>query len=107
MSATFVQVQALVRAKKARPTQHCYASFAKRGILFADVICGVDSGLVLEDYPEFHLGPSVLVLQKDLIGKPLHVVWGIEKDTTEPAMVVTAYYPDPSKWSADFKSRKT
>jgi hypothetical protein len=106
LSATFDQIKLLVRAKNARPSNHCYASFAKRGILFADVICGVDGGIVIEDYPDFHLGPSVLVLQKDLMGKALHVVWGVEKNTTEPAVVVTAYHPDPSKWSQDFRSRK-
>lgn len=79
---------------------------SKRGILFNDLLSGVADGCVIEDYPDYHLGPAILVLQTDKAGWPLHVVWGIEKDTEAPAVVVTAYYPDPSEWSPDFRSRK-
>jgi hypothetical protein len=48
----------------------------------------------------------VLMLQRDGRDAPLHVVWGLELGTTEPAVIVTAYVPDPSKWSADFRTRK-
>lgn len=105
-SETFERVKPLVAAKQASPSQHCYARFAKRGILFADVLCGVHEGIVVEDHPEYHLGPSVLVLQIDLAGRPLHVLWGIERDTEGPAVVVTACHPDPKEWSEDFRSRK-
>lgn len=77
-----------------------------RSILVADVLDGVDSGFVVEDYPEFAKGPSVLVLQKDASGRPIHVLWGIPRGNTEPAVVVTAYRPDPARWSDDFAKRK-
>ena len=35
----------------------------------------------------------MLVLQKDLKGKPIHVVWGISNNTDFPAVLVTAYRP--------------
>jgi Domain of unknown function (DUF4258) len=42
-------------------------------------------------------GPSVLVLEHDKTGKPIHVVWGIPKGHTLLAVVATAYRPDPTK----------
>ena len=46
------------------------------------------------------------VLQRDGIDKPIHVVWGIPRYATSPAVLVTAYRPDPERWSDDFSRRK-
>jgi hypothetical protein len=45
-------------------------------------------------------------LQEDGQGRPIHVLWGIEKDRLGPAVVITAYRPDPSRWSSDLLERK-
>jgi hypothetical protein len=36
----------------------------------------------------------------------VHAVWGIPKGATGPAVLVTAYRPDPSRWSEDFMRRR-
>jgi hypothetical protein len=70
------------------------------------VIVGLNEGIVIEDYPYYPKGPCVLLLQKDAQGKPIHVVWGIPRGRTSPAVVVTAYRPDPERWKDDFMRRK-
>lgn len=68
---------------------------------------GVVDGEPIEDYPDYHSGPTVLVRQRDRSNQPLHVVWGIEKDTSEPTVVVTAYRPSPDEWTEDFRRRRS
>jgi uncharacterized protein (DUF4415 family) len=104
-STTLDRVRILAAQRKVRISQHAYARLAKRRISVRMILSGVAGGEVIEDYPNYHVGPAVLVLQTDDQGLPLHVVWGFEHNTTEPAVIVTAYRPDPRAWSSDFKRR--
>jgi hypothetical protein len=79
---------------------------AANSITTDEILVGLVNAVVVEDYPDAARGPSVLVLQKDDDGLPVHVVWGIAKDTTGPAVVITAYRPDPARWSPDFARRR-
>lgn len=106
MSATFDRVRELARQRKVSVSRHGYARLVTRGILISEIVAGAADGEPIEDYPDYFIGPAVLVLQKDGANQPLHVVWGIEKNTSEPAVIVTAYRPRPDQWSQDFKSRK-
>lgn len=82
------------------------AAFESAASLLADIVGGAASGEVIEDYANFHKGPALLMLQRDGSSAVFHVVWGIEAGTTEPAVIVTAYWPDPSQWSDDFRTRR-
>jgi hypothetical protein len=107
LSHTLAQVQALVTRGAVRISDHGYDELAKDGILADDIVDGILSAVVVEDYPDAMRGPSVLVLQSDAAGMPLHVVWAIAKGQSEPAVLVTAYRPDPRRWSPDFLRRRS
>jgi len=107
MSMTFDRVCALVQRGEVRVSDHGYEEMSDEDILARDVLAGVFEGVVVEDYPMYAKGPCVLVLQRGLNQQPIHVVWGIPKDLSSPAVIVTAYRPNPDLWSEDFTRRKT
>ncbi len=60
------------------------------------------SGEVIEDYPEDIRGHSCLILGRGFEGRLVHVVCA-PKD--EYLAIITAYLPEPSLWSTDFRER--
>lgn len=106
MSDTLPKVKALARAGEAVLSEHARTRLEEHDIRPIDVLDGLAGAEALEDYPDFHKGPSVLVLQTDRHGQVIHVVWGVRRGTTSPAVALTAYRPDPDQWSDDFRRRK-
>ncbi len=105
MSQTFDLVRELVARGEILVSEHGYDEMAADDILIDDVLATLPEAQVVEDYPDYSKGPCVLVLQTDSHGKPIHVLWGIPRGRQAPAVVVTAYRPDPGKWSQDFRRR--
>jgi hypothetical protein len=106
MSETLRRVQALVMNGEVEVSRHGLQELAADDILLADAIAGIAQASPVEDYPDFHKGPSVLALQSDSAHKPIHILWGIERGTAAPAVLVTAYRPDPQQWTEDFTRRR-
>ena len=105
-SETFSKVCQLIKQGDVRVSSHGYDELAEDGILVKEIIAGVASGRVIEDYPDFGKGPCCLVLQKDFADNPIHVVWGIAIGTERPAVLITAYRPSIERWSDDFTRRR-
>jgi hypothetical protein len=104
---TLKQVKTLVSHGEVRISDHGYDELAEDNIFVRDIVSGLENALLIEDYPDYPKGACVLVFQLDRNGQPLHAVWGIPRGEKSPAVLVTAYRPDPAKWSEDFRSRKT
>jgi hypothetical protein len=106
VSGTLARVQALAAIGQFRISAHAYNELDADDISSEEVLAGVSQAMLVEDYPNFHLGPCVLVLQTDAEDRPIHVLWGIGKDQAGPAVLITAYRPRPARWSGDFLKRK-
>ena len=106
MNPTLAKLVALVGQRDVKISDHGYDELAADGILATEAVAGIAEAEVLEDYPEYPKGPCILVLQRDESGNPIHVVWGIPRHRTAPAVLVTAYRPDPAKWTSDFRQRR-
>jgi hypothetical protein len=106
VSKTLEQIKVLVATGKVRVSDHGYDELAADGVLARDVVAGLSSAELVEDYPDFPKGPCVLVLEQDPNDEPIHAVWGIPKGETSPAVLVTAYRPSADRWTADFKRRR-
>ena len=106
-SETFELILRLVELGDVRVSDHGYDELAAHGLSARERIASVRDGTVVEDYPDYAKGHCVLLLQPDGQGKPIHVLWGVPKDRSSPAVLVTAYRPDPKRWEADLLRRTT
>jgi hypothetical protein len=105
-SETFGQIRRLVESGDVKISDHGYDELAADGISARDVVVSIEAGVAVEDYPDHQKGPSVLVLQQDSHGNPIHVLWGIPNGRVSPAVLTTAYRPDPMRWEPDSLRRK-
>ena len=107
MSDTFQHIKRLIAGGSVRISEHGYDELVADDIRSRDIVEGVNTGRVVEDYPDYPKGACVLVLQRDRNETPIHVLWGIPKGHSEPAVVITAYRPDPDLWVEGFMRRRT
>jgi len=106
LSLLVEKVRALVKAGDVRISEHGYDELAEDGLTAREVLRGVEEAIVVEEYLNYPKGACVLVLQKGKLGYPVHVVWGIPKGHERPAVLVTAYRPDPERWNESFTKRR-
>lgn len=84
-------------------SEHAAMRFKQRGLKAKDIRAAVNDGEIIEHYPEDFPFPSCLILGKSTDDKWVHVVMS---DEGSMSRVITAYFPDPDKWSDDFRTRK-
>lgn len=84
-------------------TLHSAKRLLSRNISLSDVKRVIDEGEIIKQYETDQPYPSCLILGLSIAGKILHVV---VSHNSENIFLITAYYPDPSIWQADFKIKK-
>jgi hypothetical protein len=62
----------------------------------------INSGSIIEDYPDDPRGISCLMLGFGAEGRPIHVVCAPREDYVA---VITAYIPEAGEWADGFKRR--
>jgi len=105
MTDLWLEFTRLITAGNVRISEHGYDALADDGLTIDELMEGACAAVVVEEYPLYPKGPSVLVLQRCADGLPVHVVWGIPRGHCKPVVLVTAYRPDPSLWDATFTRR--
>ncbi len=75
-----------------------------RKISTDELEAAISTGIIIERYEDDPRGESCLILGYSKGYRPLHIVCGeLEEDEL---LIITAYEPDTTEWSVDFKTRK-
>lgn len=94
-----------MRCREVKFSGHALRRMFERKINVDNVLGVIASGEIITEYPEDTPLPSYLIL--GFMGlQPIHVVVARDK-ISEMCHIITAYPPDLSQWSADFKTRRT
>ena len=106
MSYTFDSIRTLISKGHIRISEHGYDELTADGLSARDLVEGVKTAEAIEEYPDYIKGPCVLLLQRTKAGHPVHVLWGLPAGHDSPAVLITAYLPDPGRWEPGFKRRR-
>ena len=85
-------------------SSHAIKRMFERSLSRDDVVCVIEQGDVIRDYPEDQPYPSCLILWF-LNATPIHVV--VARNGSDlSCYIVTAYVPSEALWQAGFKEKK-
>lgn len=88
---------------KIKWSMHCLKRMRERNITYDDYKNCIMTGEIIEEYPNDRPLPSCLISGYNTNKNILHDVIG-----TDNLFIysITAYYPSPSEWENDYKTRK-
>lgn len=98
------EIQRAVRARRYYTTGHAETEMEDDNLTVAELLEVTLHAEIIEDYPRAYPFPACLLLAWLGPAAPVHIVWAFDASSGYTAMV-TAYRPDPARWSADFKKR--
>src|SRR5690349_6838344 len=85
-----------------RYTVHGARQRLERRLSSEDIEDAIQSGEIIEDYPDHHYGPCCLVLGYTSSGRALHLVCSCRSVVD----IITVYQPDSSEWEPDLRTRR-
>ncbi len=83
-------------------TKHGWKRSMERGISLSIIHDSIECGEIIENYDDDEPFPSCLILGY-YNGKPVHIVLSVNECQI---FIITAYYPDLSRWKEDYRTRK-
>ena len=69
-----------------------------------DLESAIQTGEIIEDYPDDPRGPSCVVFGLASDGRPVHLVIGLLPGGW--VRFITVYVPDPARWEPGWKTRR-
>jgi uncharacterized protein DUF4258 len=97
------RIRAQAASGTVRLTQHAHQEMVDENITLAELLEALDTGEVLEDYPEHRRGPCCLLNGRTHGGRPLHIVC---TTTVSVLIIITAYEPKLPKWMTPTQRRQ-
>lgn len=98
-----VVIQEHIKQGAIKWSSHCLERMGERDISVDDVLTCINTGEVIEDYPDDFPHPSCLILGMRQNDKYMHVVVGDDGGCT---YVITAYVPNTVKFCEDLRTRR-
>lgn len=84
---------------------HATKRMFERNVAENDVAKVLETGSIIEQYATDFPLPSVLINGKVSMGRPLHLVVGVNKPEAR-LVIITVYEPDPEKWADNYTRRR-
>lgn len=76
------------------------------GVIRVDEVLEVlESGEIIEEYPEDQPYASCLILGRTALERPLHIVCAPVPDEGR-VIIITTYHPDPILWDQELRQRR-
>ncbi len=106
LSSFHNKILELIMQGEVRISEHGYDELSEDNLTVQELLDGVSEGKTVEEYPEYPKGACILLLQSDAKAQSVHVLWGIPKGFEKPAVLITAYRPNPERWDATLLKRR-
>jgi hypothetical protein len=96
-------IRAKVRTGLYEFSKHAVDQSILRNISLGELEEAIESGDIIEDYPDEKYGPSCLILGSTSDGRPIHIQCTYA--AREMLKIITLYEPDEERW-IDFRTRR-
>ena len=98
-----VKLQQLCSSKNVVLTEHARQRLVERKISIQDILQAIKTGKIIKQYEDDKPLASCLLLGITINQRPIHLVLSHDD---EFIYLITAYYPNPTQWEADWETRK-